>query len=111
MTTAVKIPYSDASPAQLRDAILPEERDQFDAGFQRALAAVGETLSLEPLEEFLAHWRRLAWAQNHDGHDAWRLVLARADYTLATGKMAPAGLTVQELRDAIERYHAGQSGS
>ncbi len=41
MTTAAvaKIPYMDASPAELREAILPEDQPQFDPGYRRALDA------------------------------------------------------------------------
>lgn len=57
-TTQRLLPFSDASPAQLREAILPEERDEFDASWRRALDATAETLSLKPLGDFLTHWRR-----------------------------------------------------
>ncbi|MGH3932728.1 MAG: DUF6247 family protein, partial [Pseudonocardiaceae bacterium] len=62
MTTAVKTPFADASPAEIREAILPEDRPQFDRNFQRALDAAAATLRLDELERFLAHWRRLAWS-------------------------------------------------
>lgn len=107
--TATKIPYADASPAQIREAILPEEHDQFDASLRRALDAVAETLSLNPLEEFLAHWRRMAWCQTHDGHDTWRRVLARAQYTLATGGDRPsADASAEQIHELLRRREPAQ---
>jgi len=107
--TAVKPPYTDASPAQLREAILPEERGQFDDSFRRALAAMGETLSLAPLEDFLEHWRRIAWAQNANGHNSWRQLLARVEYTLATGgERPPVDASAAQIRDLLRQRELAQ---
>lgn len=107
MTAATKVPFADASLAELREAILPEEQGDFDASLREALDAVAETLSLNPLEECLTHWRRLAWAQNADGHDAWRRVLARADYTLATGgDWPPQDASTEEIRTLLAQRRA-----
>lgn len=110
--TTTRVPYGDATPAQLREAIAPERQADFDTSFQRALTATARTLSPRPLEEFLAHWRRLAWAQNHDGHDAWRLAMARADYTLATGgQRPPVDATITQIRRLLaERQRAPAGG-
>ena len=60
-----------------------------------------------PLEEFLAHWRRVAWAQNANGHDSWRRLLARADYILATGgEWPPAGASAEEIRRLLRERQA-----
>ena len=110
-TTAVTIPYADASPAELREAILPEERDQFDESFRRALDAAAQTLRLDELESFLEHWRRMARCQNHNGHDHWRGVLAKADYILEHGHPPPGTVTysAEQMRHQIaERLAAGR---
>lgn len=96
--TATKVPFADASPAEIRAAILPEDRDQFDASLRRALDSVADTLSLNPLEQFLAHWRRLAFCQNHDGHDTWCEALAKADRILTTGQPEPGSRTWDEIK-------------
>ena len=106
-TTAAKVPYVDASPAELREAILPEDRDQFDASFRRALDAMADSLSLEPLQQFLEHWRRIAWSAHAYGHDSWRQVLARAEYTLATGgERPPFDATAGEIRQLLRERQA-----
>jgi len=88
--TAVQIPYADASPAELREAILPEDLESFDEQFQAALDAAAQTRRLDKLEAFLEQWRRIARSANHRGHNHWRQVLARADHTLRTGTCRPA---------------------
>lgn len=99
--TAMKIPYADASPAELREAILPEDRDQFDESYRRVLAVMGQTLSLEPLEEFLEHWRRIARSANHHGHDHWRGVLAEAERRLAGGAPPEEMASEREMDELI----------
>ncbi len=98
-TTQRLFPFSDASPAELREAILPEERDEFDASWRRALDATAETLSLKPLEDFLAHWRRNARVVNHNGHDHWRGVLDRAERIMAGERFSP--MSGEEMRRRI----------
>ncbi|MGH3906035.1 MAG: DUF6247 family protein [Pseudonocardiaceae bacterium] len=96
--TATKVPFADASPAQIRAAIVPEDRDQFDISLRRALDAVAATLSLDPLAEFLAHWRRLAWVQAGNGHDSYRGMLAKADRILATSQPEPGARPWDEIK-------------
>ena len=100
-STATKVPFADASPAEIREAILPEERDQFDSSYRRALDAAAETLRLDELTEFLAHWRRLAWCHTAHGHDAWRALMAKAERTLRTGELPPGTVSADEIRDML----------
>ncbi len=102
-TTATKVPFADASPAEIRAAIIPEDRERFDTSLRRALDAVADTLSLEPLREFLAHWRRLAFCQNHDGHDTWRQTLAKADRIRTTGQAEPGARPWDEVKAELGR--------
>lgn len=99
--TATRVPFATASPAELREAILPEDRDQFDASYQHALNAATQTLRLDELETFLAHWRRIAWAQTAHGHDRWRALLAQADHTLRTGQPPPGTVPEEEIEELI----------
>ena len=106
-TTTTKVPYADASPAELREAILPEERDQFDASFRRALDKVAQTLTLDALDSFLEHWRRVAWAQNANGHDSWRALMAEVERRLAGGA-PPPGMVSEEEMDALITARLGR---
>ncbi|MGH8967196.1 MAG: DUF6247 family protein, partial [Actinomycetes bacterium] len=47
--------------AEIRAALVPEERSRFDRGYRQALEVAAETFSLEELEATLQSWRRIAW--------------------------------------------------
>ncbi|MGH3925393.1 MAG: DUF6247 family protein [Pseudonocardiaceae bacterium] len=99
--------FADVSPAQLREAIVPEDVDQFDAGYRAALNTAAETLMLDKLESFLEHWRRVAWCQTDAGHDRWRAMLTEADRRLAGGP-PPQGMVSQEEIAALIQARLGR---
>lgn len=86
---------TEGTPAEIRDAILPEDRERFDASFRRALDTAARTLSLDELDACLSHWRRAAAQQVHLGRDAYRAMLAEIDRRLAGG-LPPTGMVSQE---------------
>lgn len=88
--TAVKIPFADASPAEIREAILPEDQDAFDRQYREALRVAAETYRLDDLEKTLASWRLNARQVAAEGPKAWRALLAKADRILTTGEL-PSG--------------------
>lgn len=49
-----------ATPATIRESLLPEGRSTFETAYQRALAGAREGLDLTGLFRCLEHWRRLA---------------------------------------------------
>lgn len=83
-------PYADASPAQIRAALVPQEATQFDEQYAAALDDARRSYSLGELEDVLASWRRVAAMTTAHGSEAHRRMLAQAEQTLDTGK-APAG--------------------
>jgi Family of unknown function (DUF6247) len=99
--TVVQLPYANASPAELWEAILPVDVERFDEQFQAALDAAARTRRLDKLEAFLEQRRRLARSANHRGHDHWREVLAQADHTLRTGDVPPGAASEEEMADLI----------
>jgi len=52
-----------ATPAAIRDALLSEDKTEFDAAYMRALTAAREDLDLTELFRCLEHWRRVAVLQ------------------------------------------------
>ena len=100
-SATTKVPFADASPAELRAAILPEEREQFDVGYRRALDAAAQTLRLDELDSFLTHWRRLAWCQTDASHDKWRAMLAEAERRLAGGAPPPGMVSQEEMEKRL----------
>ena len=83
-------PFAEASPAEIRAALVPEEQVEFDRQYRRALEAAGASYSLDQLDKTLAVWRRVAWMTTAHGPDAYRRMLAKAEHTLRTGE-PPAG--------------------
>lgn len=95
--TTTKVPFADASPEELRAAILPDDHQEFDRQYQRALQIAAGTLRLDDLDAFLAHWRRMAWTYTAHGHDEWRALMADADQRLSTGQRAPDSRPWEEV--------------
>lgn len=65
-----------AAPYDIRAHLLPEDRDEFDADFQQAMATARDSLDLENLFKVLEHWRRVALLQSNPAN--YRLVARRA---------------------------------
>ncbi|WP_372662839.1 DUF6247 family protein [Amycolatopsis kentuckyensis] len=83
-------------------ALLPEERDAFDAAYQVALADAGETRSLKAVVATLENWRAIA-RQTQADPAAHRAMLQQAERTLATGE-APAGaVSLADMRALFRR--------
>lgn len=72
-----------ASPQAIRAALLPEDRGDFDAAYEAALAAAKTSLDLTELFSTLEHWRRVA-ALQADREDYRRVVRRAAE--LLTGQ-------------------------
>lgn len=97
---AIRPPFVDASPAEIRAALLDEERPEFDRQYRRALDAARDSYSLAELENTLNWWRRTAQLTQADPA-AHRRMLARAARTLETGEL-PAGSTPwRQLKDEL----------
>lgn len=58
---ATRSPFADASPGEIRAALIPEEQPEFDREYRRALQVAAETFSLEELDKTLESWQRIAW--------------------------------------------------
>lgn len=93
-------PFLNATPAQIRDVLLPEERGQFETEYEEALREAVENYSLDLLNRVMECWRRIAWA-THADPDGHRLALARARYTEATRRRAPVDASVAELAELV----------
>jgi hypothetical protein len=97
--TSTAGPFAEASPAEIRAACHPQERERFDADYQDALRIAAEQLDLSALEQTLEQWRRIAWMNTAAGHDGYRDMLARAAETY-TGTAVPEG---EPLGDTLAR--------
>jgi hypothetical protein len=81
------LPLPGATPREIRDALRPEYRDEFDRDYQEALAEAGRSLDLAGLHDTVEHWRIRAWI-TRDGQEHRRVV--RRAVELLTGEQPPA---------------------
>ncbi len=84
-----------ASPAAIRDALLPSDRERFDAAYEAALAESRRSLDLANLFKTLEQWRRLAVMQSDP--EAFRHAVRRAA-ELITGVASPENEPLQVTR-------------
>lgn len=88
-----------ASPQDIRNALLDEDRERFDSAYRAALVDARESLNLTELFKTLEHWRRLALLQSD-----------RANYR-RTVRRAAELLTGEEIAEdeplAVTRTKAG----
>lgn len=95
--TAVRVPFSDATPAEIREVLLPEELPEFERQYRRALEVAAETFSLDELAKTLRSWRRIAWMTDSDP-EAHRRMLHNVERTLRTGQSPPGSVPWNELK-------------
>lgn len=91
-------PFADASPAQVRAALIPEDVAEFDRQWSAVMATATETLDLTGVHRTLQSWRRIAWLTTANGPDGYRRMLARADRTLRTGELPPDSVPLDQVK-------------
>ncbi len=75
--------FVDASPAEVRAALIPEEAAEFDQQWREVMARATETLDLSEVLETLDSWRRVARLTASAGPDPHRAMYRRAAARLA----------------------------
>jgi len=93
--------FKDASPGEVKAALVPEERSDFDEQWRKALADAADSLDLTEVHEVLNSWRRRATITTHLGHDGYRQMLARAERILRTGEPEPGSVPLDEIKELI----------
>ncbi|MBV9163747.1 MAG: hypothetical protein JO281_19840 [Pseudonocardiales bacterium] len=81
--------FSDATPAEVRAALIPEEAAEFDQQWRAVMAAATEALDLSEVMATLESWRRVARLTAVTGPDAHRAMYRRAA-TRLVGEDIPA---------------------
>jgi hypothetical protein len=82
--------FADASPAEVRGALIPEEAAEFDRQWRAVMIKAIDTLDLSEVLETLESWRRVARLTVAVGAEAHRGMYRRAA-TRLTGQRIPAG--------------------
>jgi hypothetical protein len=93
--------YLDATPREVRAALIPEERADFDLSWRKALAEAAESLDLTGVQETLDSWRRVAMITVAHGHDAHRRMLRRAEHTTRTGELPPDAVPMEDIKAMV----------
>jgi hypothetical protein len=91
-------PFADASPAEVRAALIPEEVPDFDRQWRAAMAEATQTMDLTPVLETLEHWRLTAWMTTAYGPEVHRRMLAQAEHTLRTGEVPPGTVPWSQVK-------------
>lgn len=90
-------PFVDASPAQVRAALVPEDVAEFDRQWRAVMATATETLDLTGVHQTLETWRRVAWLTTTHGPEGYRRLLTTAEQRARTGERAPGAVPWRQL--------------
>lgn len=95
-------PFADATPAQVRAALLADEVEVFDREWRAALSEAAETHDLTGVFETLDSWRLIAWSTQADPA-AHRRMLRTAEKALAGEPVptVPAGEIKALIRERL----------
>jgi hypothetical protein len=91
-------PFADASPAQIRQVLTPEDAADFDRQWQRLMQRATDKLDLTEVHEALECWRRVAWMTSAHGPNLYRKTLASAEQRLRTGERADGAVSWDQLK-------------
>jgi hypothetical protein len=80
------LPLPGATPREVRAALRPEYREQFDQDYRAALEEAARTLELAEVLDAVEHWRTRAWI-TRDPAEHRRVVRRAAE--LLTGQAPP----------------------
>jgi hypothetical protein len=91
-------PFADASPAEVRAALLPEDAAEFDRQGQDVMGRATRELDLTEVHRTLNTWRRVAWVTTATGPERYRAVPASAEQRLRTGERHPQAMPWNRLK-------------
>jgi Family of unknown function (DUF6247) len=80
-------PLPGATPREVRAALRPQDREQFDRDYRAALEEAARTLELADVLDTVEHWRARAWI-TRDPAEHRRVVRRAAEFL--TGHTPPA---------------------
>lgn len=93
--------FRDASPKEIRAALIPEEQVQFDISWRTAMTEATEAQDLSGVFSSLATWRVHAEITQDLGHEGYRQWLARAERIARTGELPPGTVPLEDIQALI----------
>ena len=97
----------DTSPAAIRNALIDEERGEFERAYREALADAAETLDLTKVLDVLRNYHRIAWLTQRQGAASHRRMLDDVSHAMRTGQ-APSGSVGEQDINALIRKRLGK---
>ena len=92
----------DTTPAAIADALIDEERAEFECAYRQALAEAAETLDLTRVLDVLRTYHRIAWLTQQQGPEAHRRMLDKAAEILRT-RQNPDAVPIEDVRALINQ--------
>lgn len=92
----------ETTPAAIRDALIDEERVEFERAYREALAEAAETLDLTSVLDVLRNYHRIAWLTQRQGPQAHRRMLDKAAEILRTGQN-PDAVSIEDVKALISK--------
>lgn len=89
--------FADATPAQVRAALIPEEAAEFEQRWREAMAEAAKSLDLAGVFDLLDEWRLIARHTAARGADEHRALYRRAAEKL-TGAELPPDMPLHEVK-------------
>lgn len=91
-----------ATPAAIREALIDEERVEFERAYRDAVSNAGKTWDLNPVFDVLRNYHRIACMTRANGVADHRRMLAKAEEIARTGEN-PNGRSEGELMALINK--------
>lgn len=92
----------ETTPAAIRDALIDEERAEFERAYRDALAKAAETLDLTRVLDVLRNYHRIAWLTQQQGTEAHRRMLDKAAEILCTGQN-PDAVSIEDVKALLSK--------
>jgi hypothetical protein len=89
--------FGDATPAQIRAALTPEDAESFDRHWRMVMQRATERLDLTEVHETLDAWRKTAMVTNAHGVDGYRSIVRRAEDRLRTGERGEGAVPWRQI--------------
>ncbi|MHA6617940.1 DUF6247 family protein [Pseudonocardia sp. DLS-67] len=87
----------ETTPAAIRDALIDEERAEFERAYREAIDEAAQTMDLTRVLDVLRNYHRIAWLTQRQGVAAHRRMLDRAAAILQAGSN-PDGIPAEDVR-------------
>lgn len=92
----------DTTPTAIRDALIDEERAEFERAYQEAIAEAAHTLDLTRVLDVLRNYYRIAWLTQRQGPEAHRRMLDHVEHALRTGEAPPGSVSAEEVKALLQ---------